>query len=312
MAGGVLAAVMAMPVISTDRSDPVGDQAQVASWSTPQVPNGRMPLYSNPALFDLVHRGYRGDVDWYRSTIGYASSLVIDLGCGTGRLALPLAGDGHRVIAIDDSEEMVEVLRQQITPALAIGVLAADVRQVLLTVQADVVVASCNFLGHFTPDERQGLLRRIAQWLTPAGRLLIDVADAAWHRQHPYLHRSVPFQMDHGSMVVFEANSKCTGAAIDIGFAIRSASAATAPERANDVLVRGDVTLHLIEDEALRTDLAQAGFTVEQWSHDFGASDTEPTGSRVVVVATLAHDPRARSSSTGQDVFNPSLRNVKQ
>ena len=75
-----------------------------------------------------MHLGYRGGVDWYRSTIGCNPSLVIDLGCGTGPLALPLASDGHRVIGLNDSEEMAEVLRQRITPALTIGVLVAEMR----------------------------------------------------------------------------------------------------------------------------------------------------------------------------------------
>lgn len=32
---------------------------------------------------------------------------VLDLGCGTGRIADPLAGDGHDVVAVDESEQMV-------------------------------------------------------------------------------------------------------------------------------------------------------------------------------------------------------------
>lgn len=40
--------------------------------------------------------------------------VVLDLGCGTGRAALPLARRGYRVVAIDLSEPMLRVLRQKV------------------------------------------------------------------------------------------------------------------------------------------------------------------------------------------------------
>ena len=48
----------------------------------PGHPLSSCPLYENPALFDLVHSGYRGDVDWYRQAVGTTPALVIELGCG--------------------------------------------------------------------------------------------------------------------------------------------------------------------------------------------------------------------------------------
>lgn len=46
-------------------------------------------------------------------TAGRASPLVVDLGCGTGRVALPLADLGYRVLGVDLSQAMLEQLRRK-------------------------------------------------------------------------------------------------------------------------------------------------------------------------------------------------------
>lgn len=50
--------------------------------------------------------------------LGKPESHILDLGCGTGYLTLPLLARGHRTTSVDLSHEMLEVLRQNIPEAM--------------------------------------------------------------------------------------------------------------------------------------------------------------------------------------------------
>lgn len=64
-----------------------------------------VPLYD---LFD----GDRGDLAAYHSIVDeLGASLVLDVGCGTGSLAIVLARHGHRVIGVDPAEASLDVAR---------------------------------------------------------------------------------------------------------------------------------------------------------------------------------------------------------
>src|SRR5688500_10738092 len=45
---------------------------------------------------------------------GLPSGVALDAACGTGRLTNGLVGRGHRVIGIDNSEEMLDVARRRV------------------------------------------------------------------------------------------------------------------------------------------------------------------------------------------------------
>ncbi|HUQ16935.1 MAG TPA: methyltransferase domain-containing protein, partial [Candidatus Saccharimonadales bacterium] len=47
------------------------------------------------------------DVDWFRSVASGTGGPVLELGCGTGRIAVALAADGHAVVGLDRSEAML-------------------------------------------------------------------------------------------------------------------------------------------------------------------------------------------------------------
>lgn len=252
--------------------------ADFPSW----FPLDGNPLYNNPALFDLAHRGYRGDISWYRAAIGTGPAQVMDLGCGTGRLALPLADAGHHLIGVDDNEVMLDVLRTRIQPHQTIGLINADARQLDLDVQVDVVLAACNFLGHFSADERRAILRRSSGWLRPGGKLLLDLADAAWHREHPELRRLVAYRDETGSTYAVTAASSAHHGHMIVAFAIHAVDAGG---DLGESLVQGSVDLHLIAAEDLRRELEEAGFVIDQWLCEFAPGQAETAGHRVVVAA---------------------------
>lgn len=58
-------------------------------------------------------RGRTRDVSFYRDAVHEFGDPVLELGCGTGRIALALAAAGHRVTGLDISERMLERCNQK-------------------------------------------------------------------------------------------------------------------------------------------------------------------------------------------------------
>lgn len=100
---------------------------------------------------------------------------AVDLGCGSGQVALSLAPSVAGVLAVDISEEMIRLL---LAHAEERGVAnlqgrAAPVEHLeLLPGSVDVVVSNYA-LHHLRDPDKAALVRRAFEWLRPGGRLVV-------------------------------------------------------------------------------------------------------------------------------------------
>ena len=125
--------------------------------------------------------------------------LVVEVGCGSGRLTRHLLDAGHRVVATDASPAMLELARQSAPDA-------EDVRRLVLPDDplppADAYVSVGHVLNYLADEQAfEAALARIAQALAPGGVLLMDVCDLGWAeaRKDVPLHAEVT---EHWAMVV--------------------------------------------------------------------------------------------------------------
>ena len=76
---------------------------------------------------DIECGAYGADLSVWRSLAREYREPVLDVGAGTGRIALELAGDGHRVVALDHDPELIAELSRR-AAGLEIETVVADAR----------------------------------------------------------------------------------------------------------------------------------------------------------------------------------------
>ena len=111
-------------------------------------------------------------VDFLASLAGAGPAL--ELGIGTGRVAIPLAAAGVDVHGIDASEAMVERLRAK-PGGEAIPVTIGDFRDFSLDTAFTAIYVPFNtFFGLLTQDDQVTCFRTVARHLTPDGVFVME------------------------------------------------------------------------------------------------------------------------------------------
>jgi SAM-dependent methyltransferase len=123
---------------------------------------------------------------------------ALELGIGTGRIAVPLAKRGIRVHGIDLSEAMVSQLRRK-PGADRIGVTIGDFATATVEERFSVAYLVFNTIMNLTSqDEQVACFRNVAAHLVPGGRFVIECAIPDLRRLSPG-ERTVVFDLsdDH-------------------------------------------------------------------------------------------------------------------
>lgn len=132
---------------------------------------------------DYDSAGYDADVPFYVELARESGGPVLELGCGTGRVLLPVARAGIEVVGVDSSAGMLEGLEARIAaePAAVrrrVRRVRGDVRTVRVEGEFPLVIAPFRVVQHLveTADQR-AWLRNVARHLRrePPGELVFDV-----------------------------------------------------------------------------------------------------------------------------------------
>jgi ubiquinone/menaquinone biosynthesis C-methylase UbiE len=113
---------------------------------------------------------------------------VLDVGCGTGRLALPvsrLVGEHGEVVAVDIQERMLQKLeRRAASHRLAnVSTVHAAAGGASLPAGYFHLALLASVVGEIPPSARQGAVREIADALEPGGTLAVSEGRPDPHRQ---------------------------------------------------------------------------------------------------------------------------------
>lgn len=107
---------------------------------------------------------------------------VLDVGCGIGRVAGPLAARGHAVTGIDVN---VAALREARRVAPGVRYLALDQRDVgRMRWRFDAALVLWNSLGFVGRDADLAMLAGLTRVLRPGGRVVLDLYHPDWLQQN--------------------------------------------------------------------------------------------------------------------------------
>jgi SAM-dependent methyltransferase len=127
--------------------------------------------------YDAWCRSVLEDIPFYVDLAVRSGGPVLELGVGSGRVAVPTALAGITVVGIDTSPAMLELARRRAAPhAVDLRLVEADMRELPDLGRFALVTIPFRALLHLCSDaERLGVLAAVRERLEPCGALAFDV-----------------------------------------------------------------------------------------------------------------------------------------
>ncbi|MEZ5078350.1 MAG: class I SAM-dependent methyltransferase [Solirubrobacterales bacterium] len=127
---------------------------------------------------DVECGAYAADLPLWEDLAERAGGPVLELGCGTGRVALHLARRGHEVIGVDCDAALLAALGER-SAGLPVRTVEADARRLELDDQVALALAPTHLLQLLPASEdRVEALRRVAAHLRPGSQLAAAIIES--------------------------------------------------------------------------------------------------------------------------------------
>ncbi|MEM9652448.1 MAG: class I SAM-dependent methyltransferase [Actinomycetota bacterium] len=218
-------------------------------------------LFADPRLARLydVFDNPRPDLDHYHALlVELGATSVLDVGCGTGRLAHLLADNGFTVIGVDPAAASLAVARSK-PGADRIRWIDGDAAAVTER-GLDAAVMTGNVAQVFTTDESwSGTLTALADVVRPNGHLIFEVRDPArqaWLEWTPDRTRKEIDVPDIGPVTTWTEVT-------DVSLPLVSFTA-TYRFSADDLTLTSSSTLRFRQRDEVSASLAAAGFSTDE------------------------------------------------
>ena len=131
-------------------------------------------------IYDSIYAYVREDIPFYVQEDSRSGGPVLELGCGTGRVTLPIAQSGIDIVGLDNSEGMLEKARSK-ARLLEDGnghmdLRMGDMREFSLDRTFPLIIIPFRgFLALLSVEEQVRCLTAIKKHLGPDGRLIFNI-----------------------------------------------------------------------------------------------------------------------------------------
>ena len=137
-----------------------------------------IPLYRDGRHYDELIRSLAlTDLPFYAEEAQPARGPVLELGCGTGRLTIPIADSGVEIVGLDRSDSMLDYARTKADAAGAhITWVEADCRSFELGRKFALIFKAFNSMQHLHDHASlTALFGKVGNHLADGGRFVFDV-----------------------------------------------------------------------------------------------------------------------------------------
>jgi SAM-dependent methyltransferase len=167
-------------------------------------------------LYDPWSSSVVEDVSFYVEEAVRSGGPVVELGVGTGRIAIPTAAAGIAVVGIDASAEMLAVAREQAELGGVTGLIEfrhGDLRDPQLEGSFPLVTIPFRSLLHMETDrDRRAALAAVRGLLAPGGRFIFDVftpseedvaeTDGRWLEREPGIWERADWDLETRTLIL--------------------------------------------------------------------------------------------------------------
>lgn len=238
--------------------------------------------YSDPrlaAVYEALNPAGPDDI-FYLNLAGAAPKTILDVGCGTGRLACSLAERGHAVTGVDLSSTMLDVARHR-AGSERVRWVTASATSFSLAERFDLVLMTGHaFQNLLTDEDVKAALRTFRHHLLAAGRLAFESRNPlvrTWETWKPAVSARRVSVPNIGEVQVHHSTTSIAGEIVTYE---------THFQFPNDDLVVVADTLRFVTHAGLGTLLSEAGFTEVSWFGDWQGSPFTDLSPEIIVVAS--------------------------
>ncbi len=129
---------------------------------------------------DVECGAYAEDLPHWRELAAAANGPVLELGCGTGRVALELARHGHEVVGVEREPELAEALESRADASgLDVEVAVTEIASLELGRRFALVAAPMQLIQMLGAGERPAALEAVARHLAPGGIAALAIVETA-------------------------------------------------------------------------------------------------------------------------------------
>jgi ubiquinone/menaquinone biosynthesis C-methylase UbiE len=221
---------------------------------------------------------------------------VVELGVGSGRIAIEAARQGKEIVGVDNSTEMLKLCRERAQAAGVAGrltLIQADMRAFTLPEPAQLITIPFRTIGMLVSlEDKRTCLRRVYDQLAPGGRFIFDFLifnpEAARQR-----HGVVSLRAEYTDAATGHDMLLWTTAQYNMAAQTMRLITWTDELNDQDVLLRRQyrrLSFSWLDPEQARALLEETGFEVEAVYGDFDRRPfTEDSTEQIWVARRTAH-----------------------